>query len=185
MKASHQCHELLRHFEQCRLKAYPDPYSPLAIALRRARPTAGLSGHPWTIGWGHTGPEVVEGLVWTQEQADAAHVADAERFEHDVNLLLGGREIPQGQFDALVSFAYNVGSDIDLDTKAEGLGDSTLLAMFLAGNVVGAANQFLLWDRAQGVRSWGLARRRSAERALFLGADVASAIEIGDRVPRF
>jgi lysozyme len=185
MKASHQCHVLLRHFEQCRLKAYADPYSPLAIALRRALPTTGLSGHPWTIGWGHTGPEVVEGLVWTQEQADAAHVADTERFEREVTQLLAGMEIPQCQFDALVSFAYNVGSDIDLDTKAEGLGDSTLLKMLLAGNPAGAANQFLAWDRAQGVHSWGLAKRRTAERALFLGADVASAIQLGDRVPRF
>lgn len=185
MKASSQCHELRRHYESCSLTAYPDPASPLAVARRRAQPTAGLSGAPWTIGWGHTGPDVHDGLVWTQAQADAADEADTGRFEREVTLLLGGREVPQCQFDALVCFAYNLGSDIDTDTIAEGLGDSTLLRLFLAGDVVGAANQFLHWDRAQGRRMWGLAKRRAAERAMFLGADAESAIAIGERVPRF
>lgn len=184
MKASHDCHALQRHYEKCQLKAYPDPYSPLAIALRRARPTVGLSGHPWTIGWGHTGLDVHEGLVWTQAKADAAHVADNERFEREVTQLLAGLKIPQCQFDALVCFAYNVGSDIDLDTKAEGLGDSTLLRMLLAGNVLGAADQFLVWHRAGGMPSWGLLRRRTAERALFLGASADEAIAEGERAPR-
>lgn len=185
MKASEQCHELRRHFEQCRLKAYPDPASPLAVALRRALPTKGLSGAPWTIGWGHTGPEVHEGLVWTQEKADQTDEADTARFEREVSYLVGKPEVPQCQFDALVCFAYNVGSDIDQDSIPEGLGDSTLLRLLLAGDVVGAANQFLVWDKAQGRRMWGLAKRRTAERAMFLGATAAQAIAAGERVPRF
>ena len=184
MKASHECHVLQRHYEQCRLKAYADPASPLAVALRLGLPTAGLSGAPWTIGWGHTGPDVHDGLVWTQEQADAAHVADTERFERDVTFLLGGISIPQCQFDALVCFAYNVGSDIDADNVAEGLGDSTLLKKVLAGDFQGAHAEFFKWDRARGVRMWGLTKRRTAEAGLFAGMSAKSAIALGDRAPR-
>ena len=49
--------QLIKAHEGCRLKSYPDP---------------GSGGDPWTIGYGHTGPEVVPGLTITQEQADGA-----------------------------------------------------------------------------------------------------------------
>lgn len=59
----------LKRAEGLRLKAYPDPESEFAK-------TGKGSPEPWTIGYGHTGPEVHEGLVWTKEQADAALLDD-------------------------------------------------------------------------------------------------------------
>ncbi len=132
MQTTSDCHKIAHHFEACVLRAYPDPGS--------------KTGDPWTIGWGHTGPDVYKGLVWTQTQADAAFIKDIGRFEIDVNTLLGWRVVPQNHFDALVDFAYNVGSDIDADSIAEGLGDSTLLKKYLAGDIAGAANEFLKWN---------------------------------------
>jgi lysozyme len=156
MKISTNGLKVKKYFESCKLQAYPDPGS--------------KDGHPWTIGWGHTGQDVFKGLVWTQKQADAALVKDAERFERDVESLV---KIPinQNQFDALVCFAFNVGSDIDADNIAEGLGDSTLLKMLNSGNFDGAAAQFLRWNKNDGKVMLGLARRRLAEKYLFEGHD--------------
>lgn len=147
---------LMHHFEGCRLKAYPDPKT---------------GGAPWTIGWGHTGKDVYPGLVWTQEQADHVFAqVDLPRFEDDVNELVTSL-VTQGQFDALVSFAYNCGSDIDADTKAEGLGDSTLLKYVNTGRYMLAADELLKWISRGTPAEKGLRNRRAAERALFLGED--------------
>lgn len=150
MKTGAKGQALIKSFESCKLKAYPDPKT---------------GGAPWTIGWGHTGPEVKPGLVWTQAQADAAFLSDLAVFERDVTSLV---KVPltQNQFDALVSFAYNVGSDIDADDNAEGLGDSTLLKKLNAGDYAGAADEFLKWRKP--INLPGILRRRKAERALFL-----------------
>lgn len=163
MKTSPDGIRVMHHYEQCRLTAYPDPATGSA---------------PWTIGWGHTGPEVHPGLSWTQEQADDEFIKDLERFEREVSSLV---KVPltQSQFDALVCFAYNVGSDIDADDKAEGLGDSSLLRFVNSAMFDKAANQFPLWNRANGQVMRGLTRRRHAERALFLGANSGKAIAIG------
>ena len=147
---------LIKLFESCQLEAYPDP---------------GTGGDPWTIGWGHTGPEVVKGLKWTQEQADNQFAIDVSKFVNDVNYLLWNHDCKQHEFDALVSFAYNVGSDIDDDDIAEGLGDSTLLRKFLRGDVRGAADEFPKWKLSGGRAMRGLAYRRRVERAMFLGQD--------------
>lgn len=72
------------------------------------------------------------------------------------------------QFGALVSFAYNVGLDIDADTQAEGLGDSSLLRFLNLGMYQRAADQFPLWNKSGGQVLRGLTRRRQAERDLFL-----------------
>jgi lysozyme len=176
---------LIKHYEALRLKSYPDPASPLAKAIAAGLPTAGLSGAPWTCGYGHTGPEVGPNTVYSLAEAEAMVALDAAHFVADVNLLLKFREIPQYQFDALVSFAFNLGSDIDDDNIAEGLGDSTLLRKVLAGDVRGAADEFPKWDRAGGHRMWGLTKRRTAERAMFLGAGFEDAIRIGEQVPRY
>jgi lysozyme len=164
MKTSEHGVAVMHHFEDCKLSAYPDPGS--------------KNGEPWTIGWGHTGPEVKPGLVWTQSQADAAFLEDLRRFERDVASLV---KVPltQGQFDALVSFAYNVGSDIDADTIAEGLGDSTLLCKLNAGDYEGAAQEFNKWNKNDGKVMRGLVRRRAAEEALFRGITGQQAIERG------
>lgn len=72
------------HIEGQGFSAIPDPLSPLARWLRSVRgrtvndlSARGLSGAPWTIGYGHAGPEVHQGLRWTQAQGDAALVSDA------------------------------------------------------------------------------------------------------------
>lgn len=68
--------DMLRRDEGREYKAYPDPLSPYAVAARKGLPTAGLDGSPWTIGEGHTGPEVHEGLVWDDTQIDDAKQLD-------------------------------------------------------------------------------------------------------------
>lgn len=144
------------YFESCKLTAYPDPGS--------------KDGKPWTIGWGHTGPEVCKDLVWTQQQADAAFLVDIARFEREVTQLV---KVPvtQGQFDALVLFAYNVG--------IEALRKSTLLRMLNAGDHEGAAMQFRRWNKNDGKPMRGLTRRRAAEECLFRGMGGADAIAKG------
>lgn len=164
MRLSRNGIAVAHYFESCKLKAYPDPGS--------------KDGKPWTIGWGHTGPEVVKGLVWTQAQADQQFLIDVARFERDVTSLV---KVPltQGQFDALVLFAYNVGSDIDADTIAEGLGDSTLLRKLNAGDYEGAALEFRKWNKNDGKVMRGLTRRRAAEECLFRGMGGTEAIKKG------
>lgn len=164
MKISSNGVQVMHYFEQCRLEAYPDPGS--------------ADGNPWTIGWGHTRPDVHEGLVWTQEQADAAFVADLETFERGVMGLVKPH-LTQGQFDALVCFAYNVGLDIDADTQAEGLGDSTLLRKVNVEDFAGAAAEFAKWNKNDGKVMRGLIRRRAAEKALFEGMNGDQAIAVG------
>jgi len=167
MKTSTNGVQVMHYFEQCRLKAYPDPAT---------------GGAPWTIGWGDTGPDVVPGLTITQDEADARFARRLVReFEPGVMSLV---KVPltQGQFDALVCFAYNVGLDDDTDTLAEGLGDSTLLRKVNAGDFAGAADQFQFWNKAAGKVMLGLRRRRAAEKALFEGMSGAQAIAIGAAV---
>lgn len=141
--------KLICSFEDCRLTAYRD------------------GGGVWTIGWGHTGHDVHEGLTITQAEADLLFEADLVEVVAGVNELLTVT-VTQAQFNALCSFAYNVGLDIDDDTKAEGLGDSTLLRKLNAGDIAGAAAEFPKWDHDNGRVVPGLLRRRLAEQALFL-----------------
>jgi len=134
---------LIHSFESCKLTAYPDPGS--------------VDGKPWTIGWGSTGPGISKGVVWTQAQADERFAADLARFEKAVALM--APVTTQSQFDALVSFAYNVG--------LTALNDSTLLRLHKAGNYVGAKDQFSRWNKNDGKVMNGLTRRRAAEAALY------------------
>lgn len=154
LRASKAAFEIIKEFEGCKLEAYLCP--------------AGV----WTIGWGATGPGIFKGVTWTQEQADARLVQDVEDTANGVRTLIGNKPTTQGQFDAMVSFAYNVGTDIDNDTTPEGLGDSSLLRKHLAGDFEGAANEFLKWNKARQngrlVALKGLTRRREMERLLYL-----------------
>lgn len=149
--------DLIHGFEQLRLTAYPDPGS--------------RDGLPVTCGWGTTrdedGGPIPPGAVWTREKADRLFARDIAAFEQGVNLLLAGVPTTQAQFDALVSFAYNVGLDIDDDATAEGLGDSTLLRKHRAGDHAGAQAAFASWVFNDGRRLNGLVRRRAAEAALY------------------
>lgn len=134
---------LIHSFESLKLEAYPDPGS--------------RDGNPWTIGWGSTGPGISRGVVWTKDQADARFASDLVRFEDAVSRL--APVTTQGQFDALVSFAYNVGIGA--------LEKSTLLRRHLAGDYVGAKAQFGVWINNDGRPMNGLIRRRAAEAALY------------------
>jgi lysozyme len=140
MEYSKQGLALTESFESCRQTAYQD-----------------IKGI-WTIGWGHVGPEVVDGLVWTQNQADTQLVTDLQNAERMVNTYVTV-PITQGIFDALVDFAFNLGTN-----AARG---STLLKLVNAGDMAGAAAQFQLWDHASGVVVAGLLRRRIAEEQEF------------------
>ncbi len=113
----------------------------------------------WTIGYGHTGVDVKPGLRISAAQAEALLAADLVRFEQGVARLVTF-VLNQHQFDALVSFSFNLGLG--------SLKNSTLLKLLNAGDVTAAAEQFLRWDKAGGGQVAGLLRRRQAERTLFL-----------------
>jgi lysozyme len=147
--------DFLQGFEKCELEAYPDPGS--------------SDGKPWTIGWGSTGSDIGPGTVWTQEQCNARFLRDLAKFEDGVTRLIGSAPTTQGQFDALVSLAYNIGLDEDADTIAEGLGDSTLLKKHKAGDYEGAAKAFMSWRFNDGREMAGLKRRREAEAKIYRG----------------
>ncbi|NWA29033.1 lysozyme [Pseudomonas gingeri] len=155
MKTSPNGIAVLKYFESCRLTAYPDPAS---------------GGAPWTIGWGHTGPEVTPGLVWTQEQADSQLTSDLVSREQAVSKAVTV-PLTQGQFDALVDFVYNLG--------AGNFQTSTLLSLINAEDMAGAVEQFARWNKAGGKVMAGLTRRRAAEAALFTGSSGADAIAAG------
>ena len=183
MKTSPNGLAVLHHYESCELKAYPDPASSLGKACtarglkmrdyRKVPAWQSLKGDPWTIGWGHTGPEVREGLVWDQSTADVVFAQDLCRFEAGV-LAAIKVGINQGQFDALVCFSYNLGLG--------NLRSSTLLELLNAGNTRAAQSQFARWNQAGGRVMLGLRRRREAEAALFEGKSGAEAIRRGDAI---
>ncbi|ATG86256.1 lysozyme [Pseudomonas phage IME180] len=118
----------------------------------------------WTIGYGDTGPDVVKGLTITKEEAEKRLRRRLVEFEGYVNTYV---KVPlkQHQFDALVSLVYNIGPT--------NFKTSTLLKKLNAGDYIGAADQFLVWNkgRVDGklVVIKGLANRRAKERKQFLG----------------
>jgi lysozyme len=137
---------IIRRFEGLRLKAYRDP--------------AGIL----TIGWGHTGPDVTDGLVVTRRRADILLARDVAATAAGVDRLV---TVPLAAHEraALVSFAYNVGLGA--------LAGSTLLRRLNAGDRPGAAEEFHRWVHAtragRKIRLAGLVRRREAEARLFRG----------------
>ena len=142
MKLSQAGLDLIKRFEGCKLKAYQD-----AVGI-------------WTIGYGHTGPNVHDGLTITQKQADDILAQDVGRFASGVaaNVRVS---LTQSEFDALVSFAFNVGLGA--------FKTSTLLRLLNDNadrNVV--ASQFLRWNKAGDKVLEGLTKRKNAEKALFL-----------------
>ncbi|MFS7161138.1 lysozyme [Serratia proteamaculans] len=137
--------ELIKRFEGLRLKAYQD--------------SVGV----WTIGYGWTQPvdgrKVGPGMMIDQAAADRLLKCGVVQYEQGVNQLVKVK-ITQGQFDALVSFAYNLG--------LRSLSTSTLLRKLNAGDKQGAANEFSKWVNAGGVKLKGLVTRRAAECEMFL-----------------
>ncbi len=145
MQTSEKGIALIKDFEGCRLTAYQD--------------SVGV----WTIGYGWTHPvngkPIRAGMTIKQETAERLLKTGLVSYESDVSRLVRVG-LTQGQFDAMVSFTYNLG--------ARSLSTSTLLRKLNAGDYAGAADEFLRWNKAGGKVMNGLTRRREAERALFL-----------------
>lgn len=141
------CLAIVKEFEGCRLDAYPDP---------------GTGGDPWTIGWGHTGPEVRMGLTWTQQQADAALAADLREAHAAMLQVLPMAAGYNGKRQAaLTSWIFNVG--------AGAAADSTLRRRLAAGeDPAGVVIEELpRWNKGGSGVMQGLVRRRAAEVQLF------------------
>lgn len=131
--------EIIRHFEGLRLSAYP------------------CSAHVWTIGYGHTAG-VSPGDSISAEAAERLLRQDITEAEKTVSRYVSV-PLSQNQFDALVSFVFNLG--------AGNFRTSTLLKKLNAGDTAGASEEFLRWINAAGRPLPGLIRRREAEKALF------------------
>ena len=134
--------QLLKTLEGCRFTAYVDQ--------------AGI----WTIGYGHTGHEVVPGLAWSQDHADQALSADVTQFSEGVQALIK-QILNDNQFSALVIFAYNIG--------LAGFSASSALRHVNSGDFASVPPSKLLWDKihdpntGQLIVSSGLLKRRQAE----------------------
>jgi len=137
----------------------------------RLKPYLCSAGVP-TIGYGSTfypsgrkvtmrdNPITQETAFWMLKQV-------ANMFAKDVDSLVTSN-INQNQFNALVSFAFNLGSDIDADNIPEGLGDSRLLRRVNANpNDPEIAREFVKWNKAGGRVLDGLTKRRLKEAELY------------------
>ncbi len=132
--------QLTEHEEGLRLTAYQD------------------SGGIWTIGVGHTGPDVYPGQTITREEAQDLLMQDIRFAANAVNNLVQV-EITQNEFDALTDFVFNVG--------VNNFANSTLLKKLNLGDFAGAAAEFPRWDKVHGVTVAGLLQRRINEEKLF------------------
>jgi lysozyme len=139
---------LVKEFEGLRLKAYKCP--------------AGV----WTIGYGHTSaagaPEVREGMEITKAEAEEILKRDMVQYEKGVEKLVKIK-ITQGQFDALVDFAYNAG--------VGALAKSTLLKRVNEERFDDVPAEFMKWTKGGGKELPGLVRRRRAEVKLWRGLE--------------
>ena len=143
MKTSPKGIALLKEFEGLRLKAYQCP------------------GGVWTIGYGHTAG-VKHGMVISERQAEEYLKADLIAFERYLNGL--GLALNQNQFDALVSFIYNVGTG--------NFSSSTLLRKVRANPQDNSImDEFLRWVYSKGRVLPGLQHRRLAEMKLYFSND--------------
>lgn len=132
----------------------------LADGSCQAYPDPATGGHPWTIGYGTTGPDVKPGVIWTQEQAQEALEDHLRYFLKGLYLLSPSlRQETDNRVAAVLSFVYNVG-----------LGNyriSTFKKKVDQGDWEAAKEQIVRWNKANGKVMRGLTRRRQAE-AMFL-----------------
>ena len=143
MKTSPKGISLIKEFEGLRLKAYKCP------------------GGVWTIGYGHTAG-VKPGMLISKAQAEEYLKADLIAFERYLNGL--GLALNQNQFDALISFIYNVGTG--------NFSSSTLLRKVRANPQDNSImDEFLRWVYSKGRVLPGLQRRRLAEMKLYFSND--------------
>lgn len=153
---SAKCLELIRQFEGFRNVAYQDSVAIWTIGY-------GI----WTIGYGTTrvnGQPVQPGMTCTRAQADEWMLADLTEKMAPVIKRNVRAPITQSMFDAMCSFAYNVGPGA--------FANSTLLKDLNAGRYEDAAAGFLQWNKAGGQVLAGLTRRRNAEKNLFLAEGI-------------
>jgi lysozyme len=157
MKTSHAGLNLNKEFEGLRLKAYKCPAS------------------VWTIGFGHTSkagaPIVTPDLVITKAEAEEILKRDLVQYEEGVSSRVKVT-LTQGQFDALVSFVYNVG-----ETQ---FSRSTLLKRVNAGRFDEVPVEFMKWTRGGGKELPGLIRRRRAEVKLWRGMNTGAPLHIDE-----
>ena len=139
MRTSEAGVNLIKSFEGCRTVAYQD-----AVGV-------------WTIGYGHT-IDVKEGMTITQHQCDVMLEVDIETYENYVKKQVNV-SLTQNQFDALVSWVYNLGPT--------NLRNSTMLKVLNAGKYDEVPYQMKRWNRAGGQVLKGLVIRREAEAELF------------------
>ena len=148
MKTSDDGVALIKLYEGCKLTAYRCP--------------AGV----WTIGYGHTTaagePTVVEGMKITAVEATNILKRDLKKFEQGVDESVTV-PLSQNQFDALVSFAFNVGLGA--------LRKSTLLRKLNAGDYAAVPAELMKWTKAGGKELPGLVKRRRAEAGMWRGVD--------------
>lgn len=140
MKTGQAGKELIKQFEGCRLRSYICPAGVL------------------TIGYGHTGKDVVEDMIITEKKADELLCNDLVIFEKQLNSL----ELPinQNQFDALISFIFNLGFGSLLK--------STLLKKIKVNPLDPTiSSEFVKWNKAGGVVLSGLMKRRRSEAELY------------------
>lgn len=137
MRMSAQGRSWLKSMEGLRLRAYRD-------------------GDGFSIGYGHHG--VKEGAVITLAEAEALFERDLLKYEGAVDRALT-RPATQTEYDALVSFAYNVGT--------EGMAGSTVVRQHNAGNRAAAGEAFDLWNKSKGAVSDVLVKRRDLEQKLY------------------
>jgi len=155
MKTSPEGRALIEAFEGRFLKAYRDSVGVL------------------TIGFGHTSaagdPYVTRELTITAEEADQILAADLAKVEAQVSRIIT-KPLNQAQFDALVSFTFNLGPT--------NLQNSTLARRVNHGDY-DVAGEFMKWDKAGGKHLPGLTRRRKAE-ALMWNGDVQGALNLAN-----
>ena len=136
MKISSKGLELIKQFEGCRLTAYRCPAGVL------------------TIGYGHTGSDVKEGMKISQKKAEELLKKDLAKFEKHVLTYDKKYNWNQNQFDAMVSFAYNIGSIHQLTNN----GTRTIEQI---------STKITAYNKAGGNVLEGLTRRRAEEKKLF------------------
>lgn len=136
--------DIIKRFEGRKLVAYKCP------------------SNVWTVGYGETGPDIVQGVTWTiwqcEERLKDAVAKRAEAVDHLVKV-----ELTSNQRAALISFVYNIGIDA--------FKNSTLLRLLNQGKYIDAAGQFPVWNKSNGRILSGLVDRRDAEMELFLKKD--------------
>ena len=143
MNISNEGISLIKKFEGCELEAYQD-----AIGV-------------WTIGYGHT-KDVRQGMSITKEQADNMLINELDEYcDHVEKAVIV--DLTQNQFDALVSWTYNLGPT--------NLNASTMLKVLNNKDFDEVPAQIKRWNKAGGKVLEGLVRRREAEALLFEGKD--------------